>query len=599
MPKLSHLLTECVSRLSPGLAGLAALGTLLGGVTPADASVPLRRADIEQILNRVELIPRRGTSRTARVDDFMAIGDALRTAAASRAELRFNDGSLARIGERATFHFIPNTRNFRLSDGTMLLLIPPGRGRSTIQTPSAVTGIQGSALVIRHVQSRDLTLVMALTNNEAGAMTVTLANCDRGDACTSEVNLMAGEMALIQEGQVEVLAFDLKEFYETSPLIEGLELTEPNSTLNLGNGTDEVRQEIQDALDNYQPFDDDQSVLLNPTMISINGNADAVAGQPWLLKPQATTPASPTAERATLPLPAGLLAETSTAGVVNTSQAGGVEAPARAPTPQTTSTPRVQPSNPPSVSIPPVGNASPQVPDPTPAPGGFTPTDGSEGTPVAGGGSGDPVSGGGITVDISSPGRSSEPPGSGGAVDPGPAPEPPVPGGGSEIPPVGGGGSPEPTPGPPTPGNEGGSITPNPANEGNTPPRPEVNPGQGINTVGESPANPGNGTETIGGSPAAPGNGTETVGGSPANPGNGIETVGGSPANPGNGTETVGGSPANPGNGTETVGGSPANLGGDGQVQPDANPGGANGVPEGGIGGSGIVFPDKDTVPEP
>jgi len=559
MPKLSHLLTECVSRLSPALASLAALGTLLGGVTPADASVPLRRADIEQILNRVELIPRRGASRTARVDDFMAIGDALRTAAASRAELRFNDGSLARIGEQATFHFIPNTRNFRLSDGTMLLLIPPGRGRSTIQTPSAVTGIQGSALVIRHVQSRDLTLVMALTNNQAGAMTVTLSNCDGGETCTSEVNLMAGEMALIQESQVEVLAFDLKEFYETSPLIEGLELLDPNSTLDLGPGTDKVRQEIQDALENYQSFDDDQSVLLNPTMISVNGNTEAVAGQPWLLKPQATNPVSPTAERATSPLPAGLLAETSTstAEIANTSRSGGGEAPAFGSTPQATTTPRVQAPNPPSVSVPSVGSESPQVSDPTPAPGGSTPTDGSSGIPVEGGNPGTPVSGGGITIDMPSSGGNPEPPASGSVVDPGPAPEPPVPGGGNETPPVGGGGSPEPTPAPPTPGNEGGIITPAPANEGNTPPRPEVNPGQGINTVGESPADPGNGTETIGGSPADPGNGTETIGGSPADPV------------------------------------------GEGQAQPDINPGGENGIPEEGTGGSGIVFPDKDTVPEP
>ena len=35
-------------------------------------------------------------------------------------------------------------------------------------------------------------------------------------------------MALIQQGQVEVLAFDLLQFYETSSIIEGLELTNPD-----------------------------------------------------------------------------------------------------------------------------------------------------------------------------------------------------------------------------------------------------------------------------------------------------------------------------------------------------------------------------------
>jgi hypothetical protein len=309
MRKLRTLTKQYFSQAAPKVSGVLALLAILGGSLPTQASVPLRRADIEQILNRVEVIPRGRSARNARVSDFLSIGDALRTAAASRAELRFNDGSLARVGQRATFHFVPNTRNFRLSNGTMLLLIPPGRGRSTIQTPSAVTGIQGSALVVRHVESRNLTMVMALTNNPAGAMTVTLSDCNAGPECTSEYALRAGEMILVQDGQVEMLAFDLVQFYQTSSLVEGLELTDPNSTLDLGPGINQVREEILDALDQYDPFDDDQSILLNPAMISVTGTDESVADQPWLLNPE-TNPTNLTAERSLIPLPAGVLAET-------------------------------------------------------------------------------------------------------------------------------------------------------------------------------------------------------------------------------------------------------------------------------------------------
>ncbi|MEL7313964.1 MAG: hypothetical protein AAFN08_03320 [Cyanobacteria bacterium J06559_3] len=63
--------------------------------------------------------------------------DAIRTEETSRVDLRFNDGSLARIGEQATFRFIPNTRNFRLSNGTTLLLIPPGGFPSNIIVPTS------------------------------------------------------------------------------------------------------------------------------------------------------------------------------------------------------------------------------------------------------------------------------------------------------------------------------------------------------------------------------------------------------------------------------------------------------------------------------
>ncbi|HIK46933.1 MAG TPA: FecR domain-containing protein, partial [Leptolyngbyaceae cyanobacterium M65_K2018_010] len=249
---------------------LASCSVLAVSALPARAGVPLTRADIEAILNRVELIQRGRAARAARLTDFLAIGDTLRTAAQSRAELRFNDGSLARLGERATFRFIPNTRNFRLSNGTMLLLVPPGRGRSTVQTPSAITGIQGSALVVRHIEERDLTVVMALTNNPAGPMTVT-PTC--GDAntgvtgCMTEYPLYAGQMALVQHQQVQILEFDLSTFYQTSALTEGLNLDNSDPNVSLGSDLDSVRAETLEALAQESAFAD--AVVLNPMVVRV------------------------------------------------------------------------------------------------------------------------------------------------------------------------------------------------------------------------------------------------------------------------------------------------------------------------------------------
>jgi hypothetical protein len=235
--------------------------------------------------------------------------------------LRFNDGSLARVGERATFRFIPNTRNFRLSNGTMLLLIPPGRGRTTIQTPTAVTGIQGSAVVVRHVDSRDLTIIMALTNNPAGPMTVTLADCDPGANCTSEYHLEAGNMAVIQGGEIEVLEFDLHQFYETSPLINDLDLDNPESEVNLDEGLSQVREEMEQALTAAEPMDEAQSTVLNPSMISIISTEESVAGQPWLIRPE-TGSSSLTVDRASGLLPAGVLVETASSNTADTGSPG-------------------------------------------------------------------------------------------------------------------------------------------------------------------------------------------------------------------------------------------------------------------------------------
>ncbi|MEM9484757.1 MAG: FecR domain-containing protein [Cyanobacteria bacterium P01_F01_bin.116] len=240
------------------------------------AQTSLNWAKVEALRNRVHLIPNGRNARLARVADVMSIGDALRTASSARAELRFNDGSLARVGEQATFRFTPNTRNFQLSNGTVLLLIPPGRGRTTIQTPNAVTGIQGSALFVRvrclaeltaeGYCSSPVTFVGALTNNPAGAM---LAYNQAG---SQQQHIHAGEMVVIEGDTItQRFEFDLRTFYETSGLAEGLGLDSATPPVELSEELQEVWQEIQDALELQGDFDSEgpiEEVVENPTFIA-------------------------------------------------------------------------------------------------------------------------------------------------------------------------------------------------------------------------------------------------------------------------------------------------------------------------------------------
>ena len=223
------------------------------------ARVELTRNDVQLYTN--------GRSRAAKVSDVLGLNDALSTASRSRAELRFNDGSLARIGESAVFQFTPNTRNFRLSNGTVLLLIPPGQGRTTIQTPNAVTGIHGSALFVRFVPETNITIIGALTNNPAGPM---MAFNQDGSA---QQPLYAGEMAVLQaDGTLNLFSFDLDEFYATSDLITGLGID--NLDEDTGDAAvDAVRQEIQDALNQQDGFEYGEDVMEKPAFLSVSDNA--------------------------------------------------------------------------------------------------------------------------------------------------------------------------------------------------------------------------------------------------------------------------------------------------------------------------------------
>ena len=215
--------------------------------TPVRAETPLKFADIQALLRQVRLLPRNQPARPARVNERLLTGDALSTARSSKADLRFNDGSFARVGELALFRFIPNTRQFSLSNGTALLLIPPGRGTTTVKTPNVSAGIRGSALFVRVDEQTGTTIVGALTNS---GITVT-------DNVTNRlVELKAGQMAVADPRGLRLFDFDLNTFYQTSSMVRGLNL-EKLSQASSDKDIAAVQGETSEALGKQEKIPDE------------------------------------------------------------------------------------------------------------------------------------------------------------------------------------------------------------------------------------------------------------------------------------------------------------------------------------------------------
>ncbi|HEY9728968.1 MAG TPA: FecR domain-containing protein [Chroococcales cyanobacterium] len=238
------------------------LGSLL---VPSEAlaQTPLSRAVLQSLKNRVQLIPKSQQARPARVSDAMTPGDALATAKASAAQLRFNDGSLARLGEQAAFKFVPGSRTFQLSNGTALVLIPPGRGTTNVRTPNAAAGIRGSALFVRYNPETETTLVGALTDSG-----IQVFNRD----ASQRQELKAGYMAVIAKDRIaRVYEFDLNAFYRTSELVRGLDLTQTAPADNSDEAIASVRAETVQALKAQQPVTG-ENVIENPSFVQLSVN---------------------------------------------------------------------------------------------------------------------------------------------------------------------------------------------------------------------------------------------------------------------------------------------------------------------------------------
>ncbi|MBD2207263.1 FecR domain-containing protein [Calothrix sp. FACHB-1219] len=236
---------------------------------PVNAATPLTRAEIRDLRNLVQLIPKNSPKRRpARKLDPMTPGDGLSTGRASLADLRFNDGSLARVGEQAIFRFLPKTRNFRLSNGTVLLLIPPGRGQTRIHTPNAAAAIRGSALFVRYDEATDTTIIGALTNS----------GIEVSNKHSQGRVLEAGQLMVIVKDKIQGLYdFDLRTFYDTSDLVRGLDLTRQNLAPTPDPAIASVQAETSAALATQTPIAKGDGVLENPAFLQLTATSSSEA----------------------------------------------------------------------------------------------------------------------------------------------------------------------------------------------------------------------------------------------------------------------------------------------------------------------------------
>lgn len=234
---------------------LSSLALILVGNKSPQAQTVLNQATVVSLQNQVRLNPDQPDGRNATVNDLLAVGDSIATARSSRVDLRFNDRSLARLGQQAFFRFRPNSRIADLTNGTGLFLINGGQGTTTIRTPNAAAGVRGSALFIRVIPAKDgqegKTLIGALTDSGIQACNQDASQC---------VDLKPGQMANFEgENLTNVYQFDLVTLLNTSPLTQDLDQVAPESVLT----------EIQQALESVPSLDQNSPILTNPDFVAM------------------------------------------------------------------------------------------------------------------------------------------------------------------------------------------------------------------------------------------------------------------------------------------------------------------------------------------
>ena len=110
----------------------------------------LESAKVTLTVNKVLIAPPDRSPRPAAEGDVLAGRASLETGKASRAELTFNDQTIARIGANSVFSFSRGTRELELNQGVIFLQVPKNAGGATIQTAAVTAAITGTTIAIEY-----------------------------------------------------------------------------------------------------------------------------------------------------------------------------------------------------------------------------------------------------------------------------------------------------------------------------------------------------------------------------------------------------------------------------------------------------------------
>lgn len=182
---------------------------------PALAS-PLSSATVDRVVNLVTVELLQQPPQPAAIHDVLVPEDLLHTGQTSLAQMLFNDDSLVRVGQNSTFTFAPETRQFQLDAGVMMMITPPGAGGAEVITPTAIAGVQGSLLTVTarlREDGKQTALISSFTSPAE------LFNRDR--QVIGQLN--PRQMALVVDGEVVAIAnFNACATVSGSPILQGL-----------------------------------------------------------------------------------------------------------------------------------------------------------------------------------------------------------------------------------------------------------------------------------------------------------------------------------------------------------------------------------------
>ena len=198
---------------------------------------PLKQAEFTRVVNDVKTLPEQQQPKSAKIGDIIAGRTAVTTGAQSRAELRFPDNTLTRLGSNSVFNMEQGTRNVDLKQGVMLMQVPKQMGGAKIRTAAVTAAVTGTTIMIEYQPDGYVKMIVL-----EGEMDVYL-----NDQPSTFKTIKAGDMIIMKPNSnyiPEPVQVDLERLKKTSRLTNDEEFGDLGNKNEL-NQADQQQSELK------------------------------------------------------------------------------------------------------------------------------------------------------------------------------------------------------------------------------------------------------------------------------------------------------------------------------------------------------------------
>lgn len=243
-------------KAKPLLLALLAAGAMPGVTANKLFAAGYSKAEFTRLHNQVNVLKGEEAPKPATVGQEITNITSVATGADSRAELRFPDQSLTRIGANSRFTLKGDGRTLDLDAGVMMLQVPKKMGGAKVRTAAVTAAVTGTTVLFEYLPGGFVKLICV-----EGSVDLSM-NKNPGQFVT----INAGQMIIMKDVLTQPVDIDIAVLLKSSKLI---------SADDLGPNARQIQQAMQQQQEEIQKGDlvvTNMIIEGRGTLVSLNNN---------------------------------------------------------------------------------------------------------------------------------------------------------------------------------------------------------------------------------------------------------------------------------------------------------------------------------------